>query len=231
MKIIKNIFFVVKILLKCFYAFFAFLITCVELLEIFSAFFSSIYRSWFDVSQVAIAILLELFLLFLLWYILFSKRNFFVKALLFVLLFYSPFLFRKIDFPDHRSHIFDFDYCLEDGECEEGRKIIVNGKKEIVVSKQTCAEYKWKWYEESKICKLRYNGNDSDIKLKPRAYELDKKECIKEGYCWDSQRNFCESKEEQYCIDNKKECENKNGTWDKFFKVCKINQKPNRTTL
>lgn len=222
MKIIKNIFFGIKILLKCFYAFFAFLITCVVLLEIFSAFFSSIYRSWFDVFQVISATLLELFLLFLLWYILFSKRNFFVKALLFVLLFYSPFLFRKIDFPDHRSHVFDFDYCLEDGECEEGRKIIVNSKKEIIINKQTCLEYKWKWYEEAKICKLQ--GNDGiNTKLKPRAYELDKEECLKEGYCWDSNRKFCEAKEPQYCIGSKKECKDKLGKWDNFFKTCKIN--------
>ena len=58
---------------------------------------------------------------------------------------------------------------------------MVDGKKEIVINKQTCTEYKWEWYEKSKMCKLRYNNDDTDIKLKPRAYELNKEECLKEN--------------------------------------------------
>ena len=124
--------------------------------------------------------------------------------------------FQKIDLPQHRTHLFDSDYCLK------GRKMIINGEKEIVINKKTCTEYKWKWYEKSKMCKLSGNNN-IDAKLKPSAYKLNKEDCLNEGYCWDSNRNFCEAKETQYCINNEKECIDKNGTWNKFFKSCKMN--------
>ena len=133
-----------------------------------------------------------------------------------IFLFYSTYLFQKIDLPEHRSHAFDFDYCLEDGRCDEGRKLILENNEVITINKETCIKQGWEWYGSG--C-YTFNNNVY-YKLKPRAYELNKEECLKEGYCWDSQRSFCVSKEIQYCIDNKKECEDKNGTWDKFFKSC-----------
>lgn len=45
------------------------------------------------------------------------------------------------------------DYCLEDGDCKEGRMIFVDNK-EILLNKKTCLENNWRWYEENKICKI-----------------------------------------------------------------------------
>ena len=54
MKVVKNIFFGIKIFFKCIYVFFAFLVTGIFLLEAFSTLFSSVYRNWFNVSQVIV---------------------------------------------------------------------------------------------------------------------------------------------------------------------------------
>lgn len=46
------------------------------------------------------------------------------------------------------------DYCIEDGDCEEGR--IVNTEKygKVLINKENCLKYNWEWYEKQKYCKL-----------------------------------------------------------------------------
>ena len=44
---------------------------------------------------------------------------------------------------------FNFDYCVEDGICEEG---YVMGDK--VVNKEYCLKNNYKWIEEQKVCIL-----------------------------------------------------------------------------
>ena len=46
------------------------------------------------------------------------------------------------------------DYCIEDGDCEEGR--IVNTEKygKVLINKKNCLKYNWEWYEKQKYCKL-----------------------------------------------------------------------------
>ncbi|HNW26057.1 MAG TPA: hypothetical protein PKI94_04625 [Candidatus Gastranaerophilaceae bacterium] len=46
------------------------------------------------------------------------------------------------------------DYCIEDGDCKEGR--IVNTEKygKVLINKENCLKYNWEWYEKQKYCKL-----------------------------------------------------------------------------
>ena len=46
------------------------------------------------------------------------------------------------------------DYCLEDGDCEAGRIIIINNK-EILINKNSCIENHWDWHEKSQYCKIK----------------------------------------------------------------------------
>ena len=54
MKIIKNIFFGIKVFLKCFYAFIALFINIMLAWEIISVIFATIYRNWLDVAQILV---------------------------------------------------------------------------------------------------------------------------------------------------------------------------------
>ena len=221
MKIIKNIFFGIKVFLKFFYAFIALFISIMLAWEIISVVFATIYRNWLDVAQILVFILSNVFLVFLMWYILFSKRNIALKVILFILLCQVWCHIGDIPKPQHREYFLDFDYCLEDGQCNKGRKLILKNNEVITINKETCIKYDWEWYEKGGNCSIF--GNDLAQKIKPRAYELDKEDCVKEGYCWDGNRKFCEAKEPRYCIVNKNECKDKDGKWDNFFKTCKIN--------
>ena len=48
------------------------------------------------------------------------------------------------------------DYCIEDGDCEEGR--VINTKKygPVPINKENCLKYHWEWYEKQKYCKVTY---------------------------------------------------------------------------
>ena len=46
------------------------------------------------------------------------------------------------------------DYCIEDGDCEEGR--VVNTQHgTITINKENCIKYGWKWDEKRRMCQLR----------------------------------------------------------------------------
>lgn len=45
------------------------------------------------------------------------------------------------------------DYCIEDGDCEEGQEI--NTKYGLIkINEKNCLKYNWKWNEKRKECKL-----------------------------------------------------------------------------
>lgn len=46
------------------------------------------------------------------------------------------------------------DYCLEDGDCKEGRQIMRDGKM-IIINEQSCIEHNWKWNKHRKECKVK----------------------------------------------------------------------------
>lgn len=48
------------------------------------------------------------------------------------------------------------DYCIEDGDCKEGR--IVNTEKygKVLINKENCLKYNWEWYKKQKYCKVTY---------------------------------------------------------------------------
>ncbi len=70
----------------------------------------------------------------------------------FLLSFVSVWLLCHIDLS---GTIFDSDYCIEDGDCAEGREIVRNGET-IIINKESCLEHSWKWDEKRKECKVRY---------------------------------------------------------------------------
>ncbi len=46
------------------------------------------------------------------------------------------------------------DYCIEDGDCYEGRIIKDSNGLEITINKENCLKYGWKWYSDIKMCKV-----------------------------------------------------------------------------
>lgn len=61
----------------------------------------------------------------------------------------SIFAIRMMDYLGIES-----DYCIEDGDCKEGR--IVNTEKygKVLINKENCLKYNWEWHEKQKYCKL-----------------------------------------------------------------------------
>lgn len=48
------------------------------------------------------------------------------------------------------------DYCIEDGDCEEGRIINTEKYGKVKINKENCLKYNWEWYEKQKYCKVLY---------------------------------------------------------------------------
>ena len=48
------------------------------------------------------------------------------------------------------------DYCIEDGDCKEGRVINTQKYGSITINKQNCLKYHWEWYDKQKYCKVLY---------------------------------------------------------------------------
>lgn len=46
------------------------------------------------------------------------------------------------------------DYCIEDGDCEEGRVIHTEKYGDVKINKENCLKYNWEWYEDGKWCNL-----------------------------------------------------------------------------
>lgn len=62
-------------------------------------------------------------------------------------------LISMILFLKNMSNLFKSDYCLEDGDCNAGRIIIINNK-EILIDKNSCIENNWNWHDEGNYCKI-----------------------------------------------------------------------------
>ena len=106
------------------------------------------------------------------------------------------------------------DYCIEDGDCEEGRILKDWNGKTIVITKEYCLENNYEWHEENKFCKTSYN----------EPWKVDA--CLDKGGCWDYIRHRCEMKDQGYCARNEKDCTNRNGTWQEDKKYCKLEDQP-----
>ena len=102
------------------------------------------------------------------------------------------------------------DYCIEDGECEEGRTLIDWNGNPFVITKEYCLENNYEWYEESKMCNLGYN----------EPWKVDA--CLDKGGCWDYIRHRCEMSDQGYCCRNKQECIERKGIWDEDKKYCNL---------
>ncbi len=46
------------------------------------------------------------------------------------------------------------DYCIEDGDCEEGRVINTQKYGSVTINKENCIKYNWEWYDKQKYCKI-----------------------------------------------------------------------------
>jgi hypothetical protein len=53
-----------------------------------------------------------------------------------------------------KRDIFDSDYCVEDGDCYEGREIKRHNTL-IVINKENCLKYSWNWDEKRRQCKVK----------------------------------------------------------------------------
>jgi len=73
-------------------------------------------------------------------------RKIFIPIFMIMALFIGAIIFP--DIPELRS-----DYCIEDGDCEEGR-IIYHNDNEIIINKDNCLKYNWEWNEKKRFCKL-----------------------------------------------------------------------------
>ncbi len=55
--------------------------------------------------------------------------------------------------PKKGPSAFDSDYCVEDGDCAEGREVSTKYGK-IIINKENCLKYSWTWYKKYSMCKL-----------------------------------------------------------------------------
>ncbi len=55
------------------------------------------------------------------------------------------------------------DYCLEDGDCKEGRIIYVD-EQEILINEENCLKNNWIWYKKGKYCKIDTNNTRFSVK-------------------------------------------------------------------
>jgi len=80
-------------------------------------------------------------------------KGYLKKILMFVILLIigSIFAIKMIDYLGIES-----DYCIEDGDCEEGRVIHTQKYGSITINKENCLKYNWEWYETQKYCKVLY---------------------------------------------------------------------------
>lgn len=81
------------------------------------------------------------------------KKGCLNKILMFVVLLAigSIFAIRMMDYLGIES-----DYCIEDGDCEEGRVINTEKYGSIKINKENCLKYHWEWYDKQKYCKVLY---------------------------------------------------------------------------
>jgi len=95
-----------------------------------------------------IIVLFTLLAIFTNWAI--WKKGCFSKILMAIILLIisSILLIRMMDYLGIKS-----DYCIEDGDCKEGRIIYVK-EKEILINKDSCLKNNWEWWEKSKTCKI-----------------------------------------------------------------------------
>ncbi len=56
------------------------------------------------------------------------------------------------------------DYCIEDGDCEEGREMTLPEGGSFIVNEENCLKYEWIWYEKHKMCKIDWMQYMSDRK-------------------------------------------------------------------
>jgi len=80
-------------------------------------------------------------------------KGYLKKILMFVVLLVigSIFVIRMMDHLGIAS-----DYCIEDGDCEEGRVIHTQEYGSVTINKDNCLKYNWKWYDKQKYCKVLY---------------------------------------------------------------------------
>ncbi len=100
--------------------------------------------------QIVFYLLFTLFTLIALWIIPFIKTSIIIKLIPIVLLivqFKLPHLMPSV------IHQFKQIYCIEDGICHEGAEVYRKGQK-IIINKENCLKYGWKWNEEGKFCNL-----------------------------------------------------------------------------
>ncbi len=100
--------------------------------------------------QIIFYLLFTLLALFVLWVVLFRKSNIAVKFLSIILLifhFQLPHLLPSVMYQFKQAS------CLEDGICFEGAEVYRKGQK-IIINKENCLKYGWKWDEKRKWCDL-----------------------------------------------------------------------------
>ncbi len=103
---------------------------------------------WQIFILIVLCFLLTLFVNWALW-----KKGIFKKILMLIILFAigSIFVIRMMDYLGIKS-----DYCIEDGDCEEGRVIHTKKYGQITINKENCLKYHWEWNEKQKYCKVLY---------------------------------------------------------------------------
>lgn len=103
---------------------------------------------WQIFILIVLCILLALFTNWAIW-----KKGCLKKILMLMVLLAigSIFAIRMMDYFGIES-----DYCIEDGDCEEGR--IINTKKygSVTINKENCLKYNWEWHDRQKYCKVLY---------------------------------------------------------------------------
>lgn len=103
---------------------------------------------WQIFILIVLCILLALFTNWAIW-----KKGCLRKILMIIVLFGICTIF-AIKMMHHLG--IESDYCIEDGDCEEGRVINTEKYGKVEINKENCLKYHWTWYNKQKYCKVLY---------------------------------------------------------------------------
>lgn len=146
-----------------------------QIFKILSKIIISIIISWlfvvlaigtYTITQVAInplmlIIFIILFVLYINWAI-WTKGI--LKQTIMLIVLFAIFIYGVLWGFDYMN--IQSDYCIEDGDCKEGRIININNN-EILINKESCVENNWQWDEKGKICKI----TNARFKVKEVVYD------------------------------------------------------------
>jgi hypothetical protein len=116
----------------------------------------SLFMPNFDL-QIIFYLICTAFTIIGLWTIPFRKTKNIIKIgfiLLFILQINLPKMLPSV------MKAFAYNYCAEDGLCDEGLEVMGKDGKTVTINKENCIKNGWKWVEDGKTCNIWNKKSD-----------------------------------------------------------------------